>query len=171
MPGFNLGAPRDDAVSNVSEIRRKHRWTFTVLSSALTRQALLYLRSAARPHATFEVPELHHDQEMSRYAGKYSWDTITLVWYDIEQDPDIAEQVYSWLNSVINVGAATVEPPASYKTDASLESYNGAGETSEEWTLFGSWPSDVDWGDLDYTNTELQEVTATLVYDRAQRTA
>lgn len=173
MPGFSINGPGD--VSNISEIRRNHRWHFTVLGSAAgfqwSREGLLYLKSAARPHPTFETPELHHDQEMARFAGKYSWEPITMTWYDIEQDPDVSASVYDWMQSVITVGSANVNTPAQYKSDAELAMRDGLGAETEKWTLFGSWPSDIDWGELDYTNTDLAEVTATLVFDRAERSA
>lgn len=173
MPGFNLGPPRGDAASNVIETRRKHRWTFTVLGSASgyqwSRNGLIYLKTASRPKAVIEKPELHHDEEMARFAGKYAWDPINLVWYDVEQDPDISGEVYSWLNSVVEINTANVDIPSNYKSDAKLNSTNGTGAPSETWTLYGSWPAEADFSDLDYTNTELQEVTVLLVYDRAAR--
>jgi len=173
MPGFNLGPPNGDAASNVVETRRKHRWTFTVLGSSSgyqwSRTGLVYLKSASRPKATIEQAELHHDEEKARFAGKYSWEPVSLVWYDVEQNPDISGEVYAWLNSVVAVPTANVALPSAYKSDAKLQSTNGTGAASETWTLYGSWPAEVDFSDLDYTNTDIQEVTVLMVYDRASR--
>ena len=168
MPGFNLGAPNQNAVSNTIETRRKHRWLFTTLGP-LGRTALLVLKTAARPKTTVQVAEMHHDEEQAKFAGKYTWEDINLVWYDGEQDPNISKVIYDWFNTVVNVPTANVGTPSTYKADAGLTMTNGAGVANESWSLFGAWPKEVDWGDLDYSNNEIQEVTATLSIDRAQR--
>jgi len=40
-------------------------------------------------------------------------------------------------------------------------------EVLEEWILYNAWIKDVKFGDLDYTNNELTEITLTLRYDWA----
>ncbi len=45
----------------------------------------------------------------------------------------------------------------------------GKGDPTEKWTLFNAWPSDWDWGGLDYAANDIAEVTIELVFDRAIR--
>jgi hypothetical protein len=35
--------------------------------------------------------------------------------------------------------------------------------------MFGCWPQDLNWGDLDYENTEIQLIEAVMRFDRAYR--
>jgi hypothetical protein len=173
MPGFNIGGGRDgNEPSNVAETRRKHRWLFEVVGP-IQREALLFLQKASRPNFKYEEAIMHHDQEQAYFAGKQSWEPITLSWYDAEQNPDVSKQLHNWIVTVTTGGlgagggAVTVAVPSAYKKEAKLSMTNGAGAPTETWTLKGVWPQQTNWGDLDYTNTEIQLVEVTMRFDRA----
>lgn len=168
MPGFNVNGAGGTGPSNMIEIRRKHRWTFTVLGN-FSQQELLVLQKASRPSFEFEEPELHHNQEHAYFAGKQKWDPVTLVWYDIEQDPDISAAVYRWLGTVVDLNTVNVAHPSTYKKQAQLQSEDGFGRTDETWIMYGCWPKSVNWQELDYGSTDLQSVEASMRYDRAIR--
>jgi len=167
MPGFRIDDT--DGVSNVAESRRKHRWVFAVLGPTWTREGLLYLKSAARPKFNLDEPMIHHDQEQAYFAGKQSWDPITLTWYDIENDPDISATVYKWLNTVVTINAAAVAAPSAYKVDSQLSMTNGPGKVTETWVMYGTWPKEVNWGELSYDDTEIATCEAVIRFDRAKR--
>ncbi len=167
MPGFNI-CGTGEGPSSTAEVRRKHRWVFRTLEQ-ISVPALLVLKTASRPKFAFEQPEMHHDQEVVYFAGKQTWDPIEMVWYDVEQDPDVSQELYEWLNRVNEIAQVLVEPPASYKKLATLEMTDGKGAATESWQLCNVWPAELDWGDLDYTNTELAEITATMRFDRASK--
>lgn len=175
MPGFQIGQGGANQPSNVVETRRKHRWIFETIdrgaAGTFDRRSLVLLQSASRPHVTFEEPELHHNQEKAWFAGKHSWEPITLVWYDGEQSPDVSSEIYDWVDQGVltSIGDANVNIPSQYKKNATLQMLDGAGNPSETWTILGCWPQDVNWGDLDYTNTEIQTIEVTMRYDRATR--
>ncbi len=46
---------------------------------------------------------------------------------------------------------------------------DGSGQTNETWTMNGTWPSALNWQELDYTSTDLMTCEATMRYDRAVR--
>jgi hypothetical protein len=172
MPGFNIGGGSSSRQkSNTAEPRRKHRWRVTALGDILAPGELVYLMKAARPQFKYEAPEMHHDQEVAYFAGKQTWEPITFTFYDIEQPIDVSQKLYFWVNTVttsfLNPAAETaVDIPANYKKDASLELTDGQGRASETWDLFGCWPMDTNWNDLDYTNTEIQLVDVVVRYDK-----
>jgi len=168
MPGFNVNGAGGTGPSNLIEIRRKHRWTFEVLGNFSTQQ-LLVLQKAARPKFEFEEPPMHHNQEVAYFAGKQKWEPIQLVWYDVEQTPDMSAGVYAWLGTVVDLTVLNVASPAVYKTQASLQMEDGFGNADEKWAIYGCWPKDVNWGELDYAATELMTIEAQLRYDRANR--
>lgn len=192
MPGFNIqdyqGGYSGDGPYNTVEIRRKHRWVFRTLGRGGNAAsgtgaaggndwkpaALLQLQTASRPSFKFNVAEKHHNQEVAYYAGKQEWDPVTLLWYDAEQNPDISQEMYVWLNSVVDLTQGnnlTVAPPAAYKRTARLEMLNGAGKTTEAWQMLGAWPETFNWQELDYSANDLMACESSMKYDRAVKTA
>ena len=176
IPGFNInpfgGGKSEHGPSNTIEVRRKHRWVFETLGrgeGVFSQSELLVLQSASRPSFKFEEPEMHHNQEVARFAGKQDWDPVTLVWYDVEQDPDISRGIYHWIETVVNMQSIAVSHPRFYKKTAALIILDGAGQTTEQWSMMGTWPSAVNWQELDYSSTDLMTCEATMRYDRAVR--
>lgn len=174
MPGFAINSPSGDNNANPSvEPRRRHRWTMNI--EAVGNDAWIYLRTARRPNFKFDPVEMHHNQEVAYFAGKQSWDPIEVSWYDAE-DPDVSASILDWVGTV-NPSAAggfdgeqTVNPPGDYKgSTVILNMLDGAGTTTETWELLNCWPLEVNWGDLDYTNSEILEISLTMRFDRAVR--
>lgn len=173
MPGFNICGTGNGPAATI-ETRRKHRWMFATLgrgSGQFSSAELLVLQSAQRPQFKFEEPEMHHNQEVARFAGKQDWEPCTLTWYDTEQNPDVSAGVYAWLQSVVDFPSANVNLPSVYKKQATLQMVNGQGSPNETWLMCNTWPKEVNWGDLDYTDTEIATIEATMRYDRALKTA
>lgn len=173
MPGFNIGiAGSTDGPSNVIELRRQHRWRFETLgrgSGTWGQQELLLLQSAARPSLSFQPVEMHHNQEVAYFAGKQTWEPITLVWYDSEQNPDISKGLYHWIETLTNMTSVNVNHPRNYKRQAQLAMLDGSGQVTERWTMYGTWPESSNWQELNYTGTELMTCEASMRYDRAVR--
>ncbi len=176
IPGFNIapygGGFSVQGPSNTTETRRKHRWVFETLgrgAGTFSQAELLVLQSAMRPSFKFEEPEMHHNQEVSRFAGKQDWEPITLTWYDVEQNPDVSRGLYNWIETVVNMMSLGVSHPSIYKRSATLGMLTGMGVFSEHWTISGTWPATVNWGELDYTSTEIQTIECSMRFDRAVR--
>lgn len=187
MPGFVICGTGDSQVSSVAEARRVHRWVFQVLSFGTTGRGfqeneLLYLKTASRPNFKFEDPTLHHDQEQIYYAGKQTWEPISLTWYDIENDPNISQSIWEWFNNVVDFERACVNPPSQYKGDGVLSmvsgcaagsngsGFAGGARITETWKLCNAWPKESNWGTLDYSSSEIATIEVVLRYDRALKT-
>jgi len=184
MPGFATPyrsasqAGRNDFADARSETKRKHRWVFTVFwggggqgSLPSLQNSSIYLQSAQRPHSVTEEVVMHHDQEQVYFAGKYHWEPISLVFYDVQDPINSSQAIWEWLNRVIDVNNAAVSLPREYKKQCKLDMTDGAGGSIEQWEIDNSWPIDLNWNDLDYTNTEIQTVDVSLKYDRATKVA
>ena len=167
MPGFKIGG-RGNGPSSTNEMRRTHRWTFAVISPE-TRDINVLLKTASRPSFTFDKPEVHHNQEKIYYAGKQTWEPVTLTWYDAEQPVDVSERLWTWLNSVSNIPTANVSHPRDFKGDGDLRMLDGQGVTTEQWILYNGWPESVNWQALDYSSSEVQLIEVKYAYDRAER--
>lgn len=154
------------------ETRRKHRWVFETLgrgAGTFSQAELLLLKAASRPKFKYKQVEMNHNQEVARFAGPQSFEPISLSWYDGQQNPDVSKGIYVWIETVTNMHSIKVAAPTFYKRTGSLSMIDGAGLVDENWTLYGSWPSDVDWGKLEYTSADIQSIDVTLCYDRAIR--
>lgn len=180
MPGFvgqdYVSAQHSgrDAPQAHAETKRKHRWIFTVFwdgAVAGLGQSSTYLQSAQRPHPVTEEVVMHHDEEQAYFAGKYHWEPISLVFYDVQTPVNASASIYAWFNQVINIPQATVATPASYKKRCVLDMTDGTGSSIEKWILYHCWPIDVNWNDLDYTNTEIQTIDVSMKFDRAEQEA
>ncbi len=176
MPGFNIaplgGGYSAAGPSNVLEPRRKHRWVFETIgrgTGSFSQSELLILQSASRPTFKFEPVEMHHNQEVARFAGKQDWEPCTLTWYDIEQSPDVSRGVYMWIETVVNMHSIKVAHPSLYKRTASLLLLDGAGQSSEHWTLYGTWPETCNWQELDYTSNDILTLEVSMRFDRGVR--
>lgn len=177
MPGFNIGSGsgNPEQKSHVAEPRRKHRWRVTSLGDVLNAGELVYLEKANRPKFKYAEATMHHNQEEAYFAGKQTWENLSWTFYDIEQDKDVSASIARWVSTVttsfLDVSALTVvATPAQYKKDGTLEMVKGDGSVSEQWKLYGVWPLDIDWQDLDYSSSEIQRVVVTCKVDKCVKT-
>lgn len=172
MPGFNIGGGSSPTQkSNVAEPRRKHRWRITSLGDVLKQGELVYLQKANRPKFKYEEATMHHDQEVAYFAGKQTWDPLSWTFYDIENEPDVSDSIANWVATVTTsfrdvAALTTVALPSQYKKEGTLEMTGGDGNPTEEWKLYGVWPVEIDWSDLDYGNTEVQVITVSCKVDK-----
>lgn len=174
MPGFNVnplgGGYTPNGPSNLAEPRRKHRWVFETLGRGtgyFTETELLLLQSASRPSPKFEAVEMHHNQEVAKFAGKQTWEPINMVWYDVEQNPDVSKGIYQWVETVVNMRSIGVAHPRNYKKTASLALLDGTGQRTQLWTMFGTWPREANLQELNYTSNEILTCEVQMEYDRA----
>jgi len=178
MPGFAIPYSAShagrDAPNARSESKRKHRWIFTVFWNndiSSLQNSSVYLQSAQRPHAVTEEVVMHHDEEQVYFAGKYHWEPLSLVFYDVQDPVNSSQAIWDWFNAVVDVPNATVALPSDYKKQCKLDMTDGAGGSIELWEIDNCWPIDVNWNDLDYTNTEIQTVDVSMKFDRANKTS
>jgi hypothetical protein len=171
MPGFNIGGTGGEASGgppSLAEVRRTHRWVFQTLGYLTDRNVMLVLKTAQRPSFQFEEPAMHHNQEQIYFAGKQTWEAISLTFYDVEQAPDVSAAMWTWLNTVEDIANVCVAPPSQYKDRlANLQMVDGCGNATETWTIYNGWPQQVNWNGLDYSSTELQLIEVKYRFDRA----
>lgn len=180
MPGFAINTTNGPDNQNAkAEFRRVHRWRFIAIEGGgavlPNQQEWLYLSKAQRPNYKVEAPEVHHNEEVAYFAGKRTWETMTIEFYDGQTSTgggqDISAKLYSWVNAATNIAQATTAEPIAYKKDIRLELLSGDGSPNEAWVLYNAWPMDTNWNDLDYSQSEILTVSVTLRYDRAERVA
>ena len=172
MPGFIIcgtGGQAETQTNGRVETRRKYRWIMNITN--MQQRAWAYLKTANRPKMTLGTIDQHHNQEKIWHEGKTSWNDLTCSFYDVEQQPDVSQVIYSWLGTTTyNITGANAFHPSVYKKNIELSMLDASGNTkTESWRYCNAWPYDVDWGNLDYSSEELCEVAVVFKYDRAQK--
>lgn len=164
MPGFKINGGQSEADSKV-ESNRKHRWKFSM--EGINKESV-YLSSAQRPHFITEEAVMHHDQEQVYFAGKHHWEPITLVFYDVYTGgANTSSKIWDWVQKSVKVPDANAGLPSAYKLPSTLEMTKADGSVQETWKIFNCWAIDVNWNDLDYSNSEIATIDVSMKYDRA----
>jgi hypothetical protein len=130
-----------------------------------------YVKLAARPNISIEETEINFLHGKTWIPGKGTWETITVTYFDMANVTDNLP-LYTWLASVyeftdpirLRMGSSRRD----YSGRAILTLYDGCGEPVEEWTLDDVWPTAINWGDLDYSNSEECTIELTLRYSQVR---
>lgn len=148
-----------------SNPKRKFRWTIEVEGAeGLT----WYAKTFARPSLTIEETELNFRHEKMWIAGKPSWESVSLVVLDVQED----DAIYNWIHDVyqFSEGGKTMGFDADgYKKVVTLKMLDAKGSPVETWKLENAWPSTANWGDLDYSASDTADVECTIRFDRASK--
>jgi hypothetical protein len=147
--------------------KRKFRWTLRIFDICGGQEIPKdYVKLAARPNITIEETEINHLNAKTWIPGKGTWETITVTYYDVATI-DI-KPLYDWLATVYDfvdpVALKQGSIRADYAGKAELVLYDGCGQELEIWTLGDVWPQAINFGELDYSNSEEVTIELTLRY-------
>jgi hypothetical protein len=147
--------------------KRKFRYTFEVVDICGKRKIPEnFVKTASRPSITIDETEINFLNGKTWIPGKATWESITVVYYDVATDK--AQHIYSWLASVFDFTKPKQLKMGSKASDYSgtgtLRLYDGCGTPLEQWQLKNLWPTSINFGDLDYGNSEECNIELTLRY-------
>jgi hypothetical protein len=151
--------------------KRKFRWSFEVTKGpcGLT-VPRNFVKLAARPNLSVEETEINYLNGKTWIPGKASWETITVTYYDVAGDANIG--LWNWIAAVYNftdpVKLEQGSARQDYAATTELVLYDGCGEELEIWTLDDTWPQAINFGELDYSNSEEITVELTLRYSQVK---
>ena len=149
-------------------LKRKFRFTLAI-STPCGNVPEHYVKVAARPQLEIDETELNFLNAVTWVPGKGRWQPLSVTYHDV---PD-AEMVglYSWITTVYNF-QNPVELKQSEKAGwagtAFLNMYDGCGVPMEGWILGSVWPQSVNFGDLDYADSEAATIELTLRYSEVE---
>lgn len=151
--------------------KRKFRWMFNVTGCIGEEANMLPPDKGSRPSLNFKEIEAQHLNETIYFAGKPEWKPIQITLFDIKTNRNPA---FQWLKKQYDPcnGAGTwkrpiIDPLNGWKRTAYLEMYDGCGGVIEKWVIENAWPNNIEWGDLDMSESAYTTVEFTLRYDRA----
>lgn len=124
------------------------------------------IKASAKPSAANGEITLDHINVQRYVKGKTVWNTISISVYDAII-PSAAQKAMEWFRLHHESATGRDGYSSMYKQDVTLQQLSGLGEVIEEWTLKGTFLSDVNFGSLDWGTTDAVMIEATLRYDWA----
>jgi hypothetical protein len=131
-----------------------------------------YVKLAARPQLEIDEVELNYLNGVTWVPGKGRWQPITVTYVDAAT-ADLVP-LYSWIATVYDFTQknARLHLPQSEKSGwngiGTLKMWDGCGSLIETWTLRSMWPQSVNFGDLDYANSEEATIEMTMRYSEVE---
>lgn len=162
--GFDFGLQSPDVC-----FKRKFRWLFKIPEVSAEGIDTLPPEKGARPSLSFKEVEVQHLNEIIYYPGKPDWKPINLTLYDLKKNRN---PIITWLSEQYNpqTGAWKIGFGGGgqfKKSVALLEMYDGCGNIIEAWQFENIWPNNIEWGELDMSDSQYVTIDLTLRYDRA----
>lgn len=157
---------------------KKNNWVFqfSAIPGNNTDQAealAFVAKTCNAPHITFQDTTVNRMNETYKFSGNPTWSDISCTFYDFIRKEDGKELsagdiLYNWSCMIYNPLTGQMGYKTQYATSATLAQLDPAGNIIRAWNLFGIFPSDIAWGEgLDYSSSEINEITATFKYDLA----
>jgi hypothetical protein len=141
------------------------QWAFYVVIPSLGDDAQYYVATVTLPSVTWETTEVPYFSQKKKFASRFNVNEMTCVLKDYV-DFNTAAKAWKWWNSVGDIESGTVKVPSEYKKDGSLLKCDGRGSPIQTWKLQGCFPSAMEFGDLDYSGTDIVQISITLTIDK-----
>lgn len=175
--GVPLGAGGLEGRGGILQPKLKYRYrvrtsnfgpTGTREQINLTQQVMLI----SKPQVQIESVMIDSYNSKAWVAGKHTWQPTTLTVRD-DITNAVSRLVGFQMQKQVNHFEQTA--PASgqnYKFTMFLDIMDGGNVAiQEQWTLEGCWLTDVNYEQLDYTSSEVQQITMSIQFDNATQAA
>jgi hypothetical protein len=140
-------------------------------TSELTKQVV----SAGRPQVTFDQVELHVYNSRVKYAGKHTWEDVSIVLRD-----DATNQVMKLVGEQLQKQFDFFEQSSAssgidYKFTTKIEildgsnggNYQGDQSVLESFSLYGCYLKQAQYQQADYSSSDPMDITLSIAYDNA----
>lgn len=123
------------------------------------------LKTFARP--SFNVNEIVIDFINSKryWAGKFEWQQAELSLQD-PITPSAAQRTMEWVRKIFENATGRAGYKSAYAAkNFKLKMLDPTGVVVEQWDFHNAWPTNVNFGALDYANAEAQAITMSIRRD------
>jgi hypothetical protein len=125
-----------------------------------------FVSSGSRPSITIEEVEIPFLNTSTYVAGRFNWETIDVTFRD-PIGPSAAQALMEWVRLHAESVTGRMGYAAGYKKDVELELLDPTGVVIEKWILQGTFLTNVNFNDLDYSSSDVADISATLRFDRS----
>jgi hypothetical protein len=145
------------------EPKRKNRFILRFPSSLGINE--WYVTSTSRPKAKINTTEIPFLNTSTYVAGRFTWEEISVQFKD-PIGPSASQALMEWFRLHAESVTGRMGYAAGYKKDVELEMLDPTGVVVEKWILQGCFLSNLNFGDLNYSQDELATIDAGLRMDR-----
>ena len=146
------------------EPKKKNRWLIRFPSDLGIQE--WWLASASRPSITQNEVEIQFLNTSTWVIGRFTWESISVTFRD-PIGPSATQAIMEWVRLHSESITGRQGYAAGYKKDVELEMLDPTGVVVQKWILQGTQLNDADFGGLDYSSSDLADITCTLRFDRA----
>lgn len=143
---------------------RKNRWLLRFPADLGIQE--WWLSSASRPSIKQTEKEIPFLNTSTWVVGRYTWDAIQVKLRD-PIGPSASQAVMEWVRLHSESVTGRQGYAAGYKRDVELEMLDPTGVVVSKWILKNVMVTDANFGDLDYSQDDIAEITMTLRFDYA----
>ena len=124
-----------------------------------------FVETASRPKIKINSVPITFLNTETYVAGKFNWDAITVKFRD-PIGPSAAQALMEWVRLHAESVTGRMGYAAGYKKNIDLEMLDPTGVVVEKWILEGTFLTDVNFGELGYSQDGLATISASLRMDR-----
>lgn len=153
------------------QLKYKYRYRVRVINFGPIQGGLelsQQVQSVSKPKVSHEEVPVHSYNSTAYYAGKHTWEPVTLVVKDDVTNAVsrmVGHQLQKQLNHFEQTGYMA---GMNYKFTTIIESMDGGNDVVlETWTLEGCFLQNTDYMELDYSDSSFQTITMSIRYDNA----
>jgi hypothetical protein len=166
-----LGVPDNQGNTTTIMPKLAYRFRVTFIGDGFSATPTRSVISVTRPSLTHDEVILDAYNSRIYLAGKHSWDPISVVIRD-DVDSAVLRELNNQLNrQVDHANQASSRAGSGYKFQMTVESLDGANPTPgvlDKFELAGCYISNIQYGDMDYSNSGQVNVTVQIRYDNAE---
>jgi hypothetical protein len=159
------------------EPKRKNRWFVSFDSipgdgnDGVGSKLSFYAKSGTKPKVTFGADaQVKRLNEKWTFAGGPTWNDLPFTFYDFitkSNEPSAFTIMKNWKKEVYDPLTGMQGYALDYKTNATVAMLDPKGTVIQTFHVFWIWPTDVDYGTVDYTDEGICEVAVNFKYDYA----
>jgi hypothetical protein len=124
-----------------------------------------YVTSAKRPSAKIASVAIPFLNTSTYVAGRFEWDEIEVTFKD-PIGPSASQALMEWFRLHAESVTGRMGYAAAYKKDIEIEMLDPTGVAVEKWILQGTFITNLNFGNLDYAQDDLANITCSLRMDR-----
>lgn len=144
---------------------RKNRWILRFPSDLGIQE--WWMASASRPSITQDETEIQFLNTSTWVVGRYRWDAMNVTLRD-PIGPSASQAVMEWIRLHSESVTGRQGYAAGYKRNVELEMLDPTGVVVSKWVLVNTMASGTtNFGDLDYSSSDLATIQLNLRFDYA----
>ena len=120
-----------------------------------------FVESTSRPSINIKEQEIPFINSKRYVASSYEWESIDVTFRD-PIGPSATQALMEWVRLHAESVTGRMGYAVGYKRDLELDLLDPTGVVIEKWMLMGTFLTKVDFGDLEYGEGGLVNITATL---------